>query len=299
LKNFLFLKVYFMNKYFKQVVFFVFFFSPIFSCGQVTTASSPGNSFLIRPWAVGQFATYQTKTYKDQTLVDSEITTYSIVGFEEVKGKNYFWVEVEQAKANGVTVTQKMELLQPETNDFENHILNDFRSWTPRRRIQKISLPGPLKRTSVNEFELPPDSVSLAEKGPFGRKLRFSNGQAGFTPEQPVKTDAGSFKATKVHMTFSPIGLESSAQKNQKELLGFIDVWGSPQIPILGLVKKSFQSSGSNGSAFSDEVELVAWSDRGGVSKIKGYVPFVSLEQQKKMKDALPKNNPGDEGDTK
>jgi hypothetical protein len=260
---------------------FVFcFFLPWLSSNRAL-AQNASQSFIVRPWAVGQFATFQTKIFSDQNLIGAETTTYSVVGLEVVDTKNYFWVEIEQAKGDGVTIVQKMQLRPPALNDFENNIETDFHFWAARRRIQKISLPGPVHRSSVNEFEVPPEIAGQAAEDIHGGKTKDISKQFDVTPDQTVQTEAGTFKARKFHLLDA--GSSPASAGKTKDLSRFLDAWGTPEVPILGLVKKSTSLIGSDQTVYRQETELISYGDSGAYSKIKGNVPVISLAQQKKI----------------
>jgi hypothetical protein len=99
---------------------FVVFFSigEAFSTPDKTNTNS--QSFLVRPWVVGQSIALQTKTYQEGNLTSTETVSYSIVDQEKVNGKDFLWVEIEQTLGDGVTITKKLQVRQPEAVDFEN-----------------------------------------------------------------------------------------------------------------------------------------------------------------------------------
>lgn len=245
----------------------ILFFSPAFA--------QDSKSFTIRPWAVGQSATYQTKTFKDGRPVNTGTTTYSVVGQETAKGKSYFWLEIEQDEQGGVTLIQKLQVREPEAIDFENYLDGGIGQLKPRRKIREILLPpsGPLKRSSLNELEMPTAAVSEVENGPAPIWTKDLTGQYQVTPDQSIHTAGGTFKA---------IRFQSSGQAPSN------DAWGAPEIPIWGLVKASREISGDEGT-YLQQTELLSFHESGAVMKITKEPRLVTLKEQEVLKQNLSK----------
>lgn len=83
-----------MENVLKRVFLFALFVISPFSLNRIY-AQDASNPFSIRPWAVGQTAAYQTKFYKNGGFYQDETLTYSIVGKENIKGQDYYWIEME------------------------------------------------------------------------------------------------------------------------------------------------------------------------------------------------------------
>jgi hypothetical protein len=62
-----------------------------------------------------------------------------------------------------------------------------------------------------------------------------------------------------------------------------VQAWGSPKIPIWGIVKKEEQSEDSGGNVYLRQTELVSFTDNGAYSHIKDTPRLVSRTDQKKM----------------
>lgn len=249
----------------------ILFFSPAF-------AQDP-RSFLIRPWAVGQSITLQTCTYKNENLTDVVTRTYSIVGQETVKGKKYFWMEMEQAKQDGTTLIVKTQVRQPGPVDFENYIKDSRGLMQARRRIvQKGSAGSP-----PIEKEVSADAVSQIENAPELAKTEDLSKDFRTVQSQPLTVVAGIFKATEFYVAFastteasSANGSESSSQTGT--VPQFIAAWGAPEIPIWGLVQKTTQRVEPDHTVVIRKTKLVSFKEKGAESKIKNSPLFEKLE---------------------
>lgn len=276
----------FISSHKKTAKIWLLVLSPLFSLPSLSlaqsstpdSASSSGESFHIRPWAVGQSATYQTKTFTNGRLVMTGTTTYSIVGLEVIDGKNYLWLEIEREGPGSVNMVHKLQIQQPKEIDFENVLVLGLDSSAvvnplliPRRRIEQITLPGAMKRSSVHEFEIKAEAVSQAENGEATSAIKDFGGFFSVTANQTVLVPAGSFKAAEFR------------RSKEKSPVSSIDAYGNPELPIWGLVKKTVQSKDSK-QEFLQQTELVSYRETGAVSKIKGKPRLVSLAEQDKMK---------------
>lgn len=289
-----------LNFFFRlSFLFLVFSISrPLFA----QTDSAPSTqSFLIRPWAVGQSITLKTKTYQGGHLDNTETVTYSIVDQEGVNGKDYFWVEIEQTLGDGVTLTRKIQVRQPGDVDFENVLslgiehgaLRPNSLLRPRRIIQRISSGNSNKRFSTtNEFEVSPAAVSQIEEEEAPSANSDLRSRYVSTSGQSSHVQAGNFQTTKFSYSFpsilsTPVPTPSTGEKKTGSSESG-EAWGSPDIPIWGLVKKESQFQGLDGRAYSQETELVTYAESGAASKISEKPALVGWEKEKQMMKHLP-----------
>jgi hypothetical protein len=267
----------------------------VFGCS-VLILLFPGNSnseqvnksFLVRPWEVGQTVTLQTKTFSDGELTNTETTSYSIVGQESINGKDYFWFEIEKSGFNKADIIQKVQVRKPEYIDFENILMGDYSALTPRRIIKKIIIGDNKHLSSVNEFEVSPEAVSQIDNGPSPQETQDYSDSFEATPDLSIQVPAGSFKATKFHTLkkwpkansqLTPTGGKSLSKKFSLESYA----WGSPDVPIWGLIKKTSEGKDSSGQNFIRETELIQSQKSGAESKIKEEPRKMSLKEEQDL----------------
>lgn len=267
------------HRFFYAFFPFVFFTSPIL-------AQEASKNFLILPWVVGQSATYQTKTYKNNNLVHTETTTYSIVDQEEVKGNKYFWIEIDHEDSAGPTIILKLQVREPQGIDFENYLAQGVGLLKPRRKIVKTAFGNDKKFSTTNEFEVPADSVSQIENGPAPSATKDLSADYTIESSQTLQARGRNLKATKFHHSIST-EIIPTPSKGQKAISQFADSWGSPDVPIWGEVKRTTQSIDKEQNVWLQQTELIASSERGAVSKIKATPQFIPLTQKKTLQRSL------------
>jgi hypothetical protein len=287
--------MYLMNNIF--IRYLLFSASALLFSANRAVAQNSSTSFLIRPWSVGQSITLQTKTFKDNDFINAETITYSIVDQETVKGKNYFWLEIERSESNSVTITKKIEVRQPGGIDFENVLSGDYGVLTARRRMQQISAKGLKRPSSLSESELSSEAVSQIENGPDPSETKDLTNQFSVTADQLVTVSAGTFKTAQFHRAVFPVsvatpGSVSLSNTTVDEHSRSLDAWGTPDIPIWGLVKKTTKSQGANQEIFTCQTELLAYSESGAVSKLKGRPQLIPLRYQEEIQGKISKDHP-------
>ena len=290
-----------MSKHFKTqlvslllVLPFLFsVFNPVYSASDSSNPNSTSQNFLIRPWAVGQSISLQTKSFRDGDLSNVQTITYSIVGFEAVKGINYFWMEIERSPTAGVTTIKKIQVRQPGAIDFENVLSGDLLSGnygvlTARRRIQKTILVESNRSSVANEYEVSPDTASQIENGSAPSETKDYTGLYLASPDESLNVPAGTFKVIKFHRNLPSLAIPNSNgkpkfSKSVKDNSQFIDAWGTAEIPIWGLAKETEQFIGSNREKITLQTELLSFNETGATPKIKSASRIVPLESQKKL----------------
>jgi hypothetical protein len=225
--------------------------------------NNSNQSFLIRPWAIGQTATYQTKVFKNGNLSGAFTTTYSIVGQETVKGKNYFWLELETLTSNGNHNILKLQVRAFKAIDFENSVLNFPRISMKRRELL-------LAGGHLSEVKISSDVVSQVENSPDPSETKDESGKFTVSPEETVNVQAGIFNASKFRISPSSqvLGKTPIASSTSDTESRFTDTWGSSNIPILGVIKSTSQGIDINGQPYISQKELLSYSETGAVSKI-------------------------------
>lgn len=268
---------------------FLVFFAILFSFfGSAHSAeNSPSPSFLIHPWAVGQSISLQTKNFHDGNLIQVENITYSIVAEETIGDKPYFWMEIEKAESSGVTIFKKIQVRQPGGIDFENVLGGNLSILKSRRRIQKVTLGSAKRHSSLSEFEISTEAVSQIENNPAPSAIEDLTGQYVVTSDQGIGVPAGSFKTSKFSR-LPPISNPTPAATPVSAPGGMsfsrsLDAWGSPEVPIWGLVKKISKTTAPDHSEFIQQTELLSYKTSGSVSKINETPKIVPLELQKKL----------------
>jgi hypothetical protein len=265
---------------------------------QSAPLETPAQSFLLRPWAVGQTVTLQTKNFLDDNLLSTEVITYSITGEETVKGIPYFWMEIERAESGGVTLIKKIQVRQPQAIDFENVLGNDYSVLKARRRIQKIIIGTDKRLNSSSEFEIAADAVSQIENDPAPSETKDLSDQFSASGNQTIVVQGGSFKAFKFNRNPFPNNPASNAKTSSSKKPGVpapsLEAWGSPDVPIWGLVKKISKFSTLDHSAFVQETELLSYAESGAVPKIKENPHLVPLTQQKRLSQDFFQGGSGD-----
>jgi hypothetical protein len=285
-----------MKKYFciwilALVLFFACFHTWAF-------ADSILQDFQVRPWAVGQMVKYQTDFYTDNLLARTETTTYSIVDQETINDKNYFWLEIEDDKGDGAVITQKIQVQQPEPMDFENFLTIDLQHLNARRKIMGIAIKGSRPIPSFNEHEISSSDIAKAEAGSVEKPSVIltlgikSKPNYIVTTNQLIDVKAGNFNTYLFHFALSNTTTQKVITDLQSKPLPVFssensDDWGSPRVPICGLVQRESESKEMNGSACSRRVELIAFSDTGAVSKVKYKPRWIPLSGKKQKSESV------------
>ena len=242
------------------------------------SSSSEFQSFSIRPWVVGQTVTLETKTFNKGEVVDGQTNTYSIVGQEDVKGKKYFWFQIQTTSLSGNVNTQKMQVRRPDKIDFESILGGPSKFLKPRRKIvQSKKRGGGLLQPE--ELEIPSGSVSQIENEVDPRfDFRF-NGRISSGTGQSVTVKAGAFETVPIHQDFSQDDLLPSS-RGASIVSAFADSWGSSQVPVLGMVKRDLEWTDPNQGRVTQQTELVSFSEDGATSGITAQPTFVTQSQQ-------------------
>jgi len=265
-----------------------FMFLVLFSFADSIVAKDSIGDFLIRPWTVGQTATYQTKIFHNDQLAGTLTTTYSVVGQEKIKGKNYFWLEEEHLwKETGNDSILKVQVRPFKATHFENSVENFPRTLVKRRMMvltgDGISeSKGSLK--TLNSIENGPDPLEAPNY--LSRFYRFVS-------KEKVTVKAGVFDAEKLRCSLSEPSagvLKSSSGTSGKYKI--TDTWGSPKIPIVGVIKSELKGFTSKGLKLRVETELLSYSDTGAVAKITNMPPdpWSSLDVTPTEKTSAPEN---------
>lgn len=105
-------------------------------------------------------------------------------------------------------------------------------------------------------------------------KTKSSKGKFTTTGNVSVTVQAGNFQATKFSLSEkypennTPVPLSGGGDATRS-----IDVWGSPKIPILGIVKRTEINHGKDNAIYKLQTELVSYSESGAVDKITDMPP--------------------------
>jgi hypothetical protein len=192
------------------------------------------------------------------------MATYSIVDQETVKGQKYFWVEIETDNPDGNVDLRKIQVRQPQTIDFENVFGSNHEVLKPRRMIEGF-IPAGTNKLKSREIPIRSEAISLIENGTAPSETkdwsRFFTTNSGETVDVP----AGSFVTTRYFHVFQPL----VAIVVGKSVTQFTNAWGSPDIPIWGLVKKNHQQWDKRAQKVTlSQTELLSYGEAGAVSKI-------------------------------
>ncbi|HTA77481.1 MAG TPA: hypothetical protein VK791_10015 [bacterium] len=280
--------------YFKQLGFYLSVGLFLVSCPPVYSAekNSENKSFDVRPWAVGQSITLQTKNFLNGNLQDSQTITYSVVDEEEVEGKKYFWLEIEKTKSIGATSIVKLEVRKLSRIDFEN-VINGYSGMgtlpflKAKRKIQQINLKFANRTSAINEFELPAETVDAATSDTEPSAGKDLSSHYLVSNRHEISVSAGVFKSFEFDSVVTATKNTSISETGKSKRI----VWGSPEVPILGLVKIQNEWTDSNKARHRNETELVVAKEDGGTSKIKNKPQFISLMQQRERKQGNSKKS--------
>jgi len=244
------------------------FFSALLSHAQGDEAQNLSSDFFIRPWSVGQTVTYQTKVYKNGSLFRTLTTIFSVTGQEIIKGKKYFWLDAENLLSEQKSTFLKFQVREMKLNDFENSVLKFPRNLTKRRMLGRVM-------NRLSEHRYPADAISRAENSPDIDKVKDLSGEFVVALEEPVTVKGGVFLAEKFHHKLpSNIPNETSTNAgSQNDTARSSDIWGSPKVPIVGVVKNILTTFGRNGEPMTIEMELISFSETDGKSKMADIPP--------------------------
>ena len=254
-----------MNKYLINLFFVGILFNPIL-VSALRADSLPDRSFLIRPWAVGQTVTLQTEIFENGTLTNTFKFTYSIVGSEIIGGKPYFWLERELNKQDGSGYIEKLQVRQPGVIGFDNTLGANPTVLTARRRLKETIFPGVVTPPIPAEIPVSPDSVNQFDNEPAPSENEDFGKRYVPLSQENVTVPAGTFNGIKFNRdmgTINPPGYGGAVTQ-------FLEAWGSPKIPIWGLVQKNLQRWNANlGKVELQQTVLLSYSETSAVSKIK------------------------------
>lgn len=218
----------------------------------IATASEPSRLpvFECLPWEVGQFVEYQIIHFENEGTKNRY--KISLVGKETIEGETYFWEKIEIFEylyyLRGELLRKNLTflaLVKPLTTDMFNKNMAQY--------IQNGFLPKDAVRLKVQLsdgpfFEVNPSRYlsyqGIIEKTPYARspdamgKIDFSrmkfasvDGKIAF---EKVTVPAGTLECGHIFVS-------TDAQKEYFDE-GF-DLWRSPRIPLLGIVKMDFSKT--------------------------------------------------------
>src|SRR5208282_99759 len=94
------------------------------------------------------------------------------------------------------------------------------------------------------------------------------------TTDEAVSVTAGAFNTTKFRYNKPELSNATPTSSSASEGVSqFIEAWGSPKIPILGIVKENRQDLGKDRTLVIQQTELLSYSDTGAISKITEMPP--------------------------
>ena len=247
---------------------FIFFFC-LPAVAQTIDPNALGETFIIRPWAVGQTMTLKTNTLVKGSLVETKTITYSIVGKEKIKGVDYFWLEMDMVNPDGSSFVRKIQVRNPSGLDFENTLSSNKAVLSPRRKILQFVKPGESHPFPPVEIPVPASKVSQIENGPSPSEIKNYTHRYLSKPNQNVSVSAGNFTSLEVqHFASKPF-----TEANGVTFSPYVQAWGAPEIPIWGLIKEERQGWDSQKKVVVlRQIELISYNETGAVSKLVGKI---------------------------
>lgn len=230
--------------------------------------------YEIMPWRVGQFVKYQILTPENEG--EDNVYKVSLVKEEAIDGKVHFWMQIDiyelvkirrlEFKKN---LTCQMLVSPIASEEFRDNPAKFISSgFSPERAVKmKIQIfDGPFVDVSPKEFfshqEVIEDTGYSMTPEAMG-KVDFSRLQ--FIPtKEKISVPAGDFNCihffvkTDVYREYYDEG---------------IDLWRSPEVPLLGIVKMEFSKT-----YYWDK-----WSYRNEGGKIKSFPEFFSYLFNKRI----------------
>ena len=258
------------------------FFVLVFSCfNPLAIADSTTQNFLLRPWAVGQTATYEIKTFDDQNSAYSRQITFSIVGKETIEGSDYFWLEISTGNES-VTKIEKLLVSPTEKINFDQLWIGDYTSLNPKRRIRKFDFENSRRLSTATEFEISPTPVADDNTNSF-ETLHLINNLDPISIEK-TSVPAGVFETQDVHHVGAvfnkPSASDQSDQSSTTQLIPYFDAAITDKVPIWGVTRVVFGFKSANGLLPAQEMDLISFNDSGATSQVSEKAYFIPLSKQ-------------------
>lgn len=260
-----------------------------------TNSPTPSSqSFLVSPWTVGQSASYEVKSFINNSLTSTQIVNYSIVGQETDNGNQYLWLELETDKPDNAVYIQDIKVRQPQAVDFENILNGDSSVLTADRQISEIipSIPAtllppqpptpfPTPTPQIFEIQQPATIVDRVENGPAPVEAQDLTSLYSSTSNQYVTVNAGVFTASEYNRTFPGPGTPTPTPlPGGTPVPQYTDDWGTQAVPIWGIVKRTTQILGSDGTVYKTQMQLNSYGATGAAPKIAGTPVFITQDQE-------------------
>lgn len=225
--------------------------SSVFIFGKQAQCSAilEGSPYRIMPWHVGQFAVYQIISVEGEERENRY--KVSIVGEEEINGKKYFWVKLDvwesyieygyNSKEKRFKKNISFKALVPPLNT--EAFIDDpagviYHGIFPRHAL-KLAV-------QINEDNW----LMVDPKDFFNHQQIIEDTPYSLTPHAEGTIDFTQLKIDKIpHTVKSPAGNVScfrffvDTKVNEPYWFEGFDLWRSPEIPILGLVKMEFSKT--------------------------------------------------------
>lgn len=206
--------------------------------------------YAVKPWEVGQYVLYQIVTFEGEGKDDRY--KISLTGKENIEGKTFFWMQIDICENfiyHGYnTITQKLE----KNISFKALV-------PPKDGTSFVNNPS----LFLSDGILPKDAIKLAiqikngewhwvePKSIFSHQHILEDTPYILTPDAKGKIDFSKLKIDPDPMTMSTESGEKipcyhffvpTAAQDEYWDEG-LDVWRSPEIPILGIVRVDFSQT--------------------------------------------------------
>jgi hypothetical protein len=196
--------------------------------------------FEIGPWKVGQYAVYQVVSIENDSL-DNRYR-FSLTGKERIDNVTYFWMETEISEGAGGKARLLFRALVPEVTEEQfreapaKFISGGFLSFGAKRLLVKFEGGDFYEEDPASFFSSSQDIVEDS-------LYRFSpdnKGRVDFTKLRVSGKRSYVFAGGKKIKTFHfYVKNDPDAGINSEG----VDIWRSPDVPFLGLVKMKFSKT--------------------------------------------------------
>ncbi|MDD5746779.1 MAG: hypothetical protein PHO30_05890 [Candidatus Omnitrophica bacterium] len=198
-----------------------------------------GGLFTLCPLRVGQYAEYQIVSFENQDR-DNRYRV-AVSGTEILEGREYFWIQLDIIKGSARQITLKAltagydqaECARKPAGCLSEGIFFLFRT---ARRIILIDQNDAGYEISPEIFSAPPDILrgTLYSATPDEQNYIDYTKMTRLAPKENIAVPAG---------TFDCDHFQVETQSGEDFTAEGLDVWRSPDIPFLGVVKMEFSKT--------------------------------------------------------
>jgi len=225
----------------------VFLFLLKSSCACALDVCGAERVLEVKPWEVGQFATYQIISFVDEGAGEQNRYEISIIGKEQENNVVYFWLQIEiyeflllSDRADLVKNITFQMLVPPLTTE-------EF-TCNPAKYIANGFFPSNAVKLKVQIYDS--DFIEVDLKEYFSHQNLIENTAYSMTPEAMGKIDFSRMQFSERPEEISvPSGkfrcdhiLVNTNAANSYHDEGF-DLWHSKNVPLLGIVRMDFSKT--------------------------------------------------------